>query len=127
VPIIHLGNPQAVHHVNGLTSSEGTAGPKREPIDGHQITEINMPDGVHTLREMVRTIVHRDGVWNAHSDADRPTWVHCSDPALEAALIDHWGCRAGGPDDYMARLDELHLAPRRDAVVCDDAGEGDTE
>lgn len=117
MPVIHLGNPQAVHHGD------------RQPLEGHQITEINLPDWGYTLREQIRTIVHRDGVWNAHSDADRPTWVHCSDPALEAALIDHWGCRAGGPDDFMDRLDELHLMPRRDAVTPsgDDAGEGDSE
>ena len=109
MPVIHLGNPQAVHH------TPGEQGPERQPLEGHQITEINLPDGVYTLREQLRTITHRDGVWAAHSDADRPTWVHCSDPELEAALIEHWGCRAGGPDDYLDRLEELHLAPRRDS------------
>lgn len=113
--IIHLGNPQAVHRDS------------REPLEGHQITEINLPDGVYSLREAVRTITHRDGVWPAHSDADRPTWVHCSDPELEAALVDYWGCRVGGPDDYLDRLDELHLLPRRDVTMssAEEVGSGD--
>lgn len=109
MPIIHLGNTQAVHHVVGASGEA-----ERTPLDGDQVTEINLPDGVYTLREQLRTVVHRDGIWPAHSDADRPSWVHCSDPVLEAALMDHWGCRAGGPDDFMHRVDELHLMPRRD-------------
>lgn len=117
MPIVHLGNPQAVHHVRPSPESEA----QREPLSDHQITEINLPDGVYTLREQIRTITHRDGVWAAHSDADRPTWVHCSNPELEAALIDFYGCRAGGPDDYLDRFDELHIKPRRD-----DQGNGES-
>jgi hypothetical protein len=109
MPIIHLGNSQAVHHVVGASGEA-----ERTPLEGDQVTEINLPDGVYTLREQIRTVTHRDGIWPAHSDADRPSWVHCSDPELEAALMDYWGCRAGGPDDFMHRLDELHLVPRRD-------------
>lgn len=94
MPIVRLGNHAALH--NGRV------------VPGQQVTTVHVPD-VDSHHDRMRTITHPDGLWNAVSDHDSPAWVCCDDEELEAALAAHYGCRVGGPDDYLEHVDELKV------------------
>lgn len=71
---------------------------KFRPIEGQQITTINVPDGTPFL-EALTTVVARNGVWNYHSD-EPPAWVESNDAELESAIAKHYGCAIGMPEDW---------------------------
>jgi hypothetical protein len=126
MPIVHLGNPQPVHHLPGERLPDGSKSDElqRLPLEGHQITTINLPP-TYTQREMIRTVTHRDGVWPKHSDADRPTWVEAEDRELEAALCEYFNAptlrqylaEAHGMPAVHAAQSEPYLLPHPDEVA----------
>lgn len=90
--VVRLGNPRAV-----------VAG-SRVPL-GEQVTTVSIPDS-YTLDEKLRTVMHADGVWPAHSEAPGPSWVESDDEELSAALAAHYGCPIGRPDTEEGESDE---------------------
>lgn len=102
--IIWLGNHQAVDHLPGtdedgtpVIDSRGERVLVRTPIDGKRYTRVEPPDGI-SFAELVTTLVHPDGVWAKHSDAETPAWVASTDPALSARLGALWGCEVREPE-----------------------------
>lgn len=79
---VHLGNPAPLD-----------AG---RPIPGPQVTTAFVPT-TYTESEQLRTIVHDDGIWPAHSSAPAPSWVDADDANLAEALSNHYGCPVGRP------------------------------
>ncbi len=84
--VVRLGNPRAV------------ASGSRVPL-GEQVTTVSIPGG-YTAAEQLRSIIHQDGVWAAHSEAPGPSWVESDDDELAAALAVHYGCPIGRPEDW---------------------------
>ncbi len=69
-------------------------------LEGSWVTKIPFFDE-DPLESRVRTITHPDGLWARESSAP-PAWVECDDPDLLAALVVHYGCPVGQPDDSWA-------------------------
>lgn len=88
MPIVRLGNHAAL-----LRGSV---------VDGEQITEMFVSDA-DTLDEQMRTITHKDGLWNVSSAHDKPQWVWSNDETLQSALAEHYGCPTGEPADAVEK------------------------
>lgn len=61
-----------------------------------QVTTVYVPT-TYSESEKLRTIVHADGIWPAHSSAAAPSWVDADDDVLAEALSTHYGCPIGQP------------------------------
>lgn len=93
-PLVWFGNP-APAVVLVRCNADGTV--LTDP-DGREVRERvphHLPDGirwtvvpfmVETVAEFVVLMFSPGGVWQAHSDAPRPSWVYSDDGALTAEL-----------------------------------------
>lgn len=70
----------------------------RMSIPGKQRTEIRPPEDL-TYAELVHDLTHPQGIWQAHSDDDRPAWVASTDPALAGLLGALFGCEVRDVED----------------------------
>lgn len=87
--ILHLGNPQAISLVEE-EDDQGYPVRTRNAIEGNQITIVKPPKDI-TPWELITTLVHPHGIWNAHSDAEKPVWVSCDDEEYGQMLAKMWG------------------------------------
>jgi hypothetical protein len=88
---VRLGNRAALH--------------QGEILPGNRVTTIPIP-AHDSLTDAMANITKPDALWARSSAAD-PTWVTCDDPALEAALANHYGCPIGEPDTTTESPDGL--------------------
>lgn len=72
-------------------------------VDGPSITLAVVPDS-DTFDEALRTIVHDDGVWRAHSLDPKPAWVEADDDAFARRLAAYYDVPVGRPDDWEDQL-----------------------
>ena len=79
----------------------GNTNPK--DADGPSITTVNVPD-TDTPDEALRSIVHDDGLWSAHSLDQKPAWVEADDPTFARRLAAYYDVPVGRPDDWEAQL-----------------------
>lgn len=103
MPVVQLGNV-AVREVIGA-DDDGT--PIHRRYTGQSTTTITLPQDEEgwTHEERVRTVVHEDGHWRAHSSRP-PAWVECSDdPDLESAFAEHWECPVGRPAGWVDSIE----------------------
>lgn len=70
----------------------------RIAIPGKQRTEIRPPDGL-TYAELVHDLTHKQGIWQAHSDAATPAWVASTDPKLATLLGALFDCEVRDVED----------------------------
>jgi hypothetical protein len=93
VTVVYLGNR---HAVETIRDEDGT--PQRRVMSpAKRCTTVVLPAGT-TLFDAAHDIVHSRGVWQAHSDADKPAWVASTDPDLAKLLASHWGTELRDPD-----------------------------
>lgn len=71
--------------------------------DGPSITLIAVPD-TDTADEALRTVIHDDGVWAAHSHDPKPAWVEADDPGFARRLAAYYDVPVGRPDDWEAQV-----------------------
>jgi hypothetical protein len=105
MPVVHLGNV-AVREVIG---ADHDGAPIHRRHRGQSTVDMVLPSDEErwTHDERVRTATHPDGHWSQLS-SQPPAWVACDeDPALEAALAEHWGCPQGRPDGWFDHLEEI--------------------
>ncbi len=110
--VVYLGNRQAIQVLEDPDDAEAAAREERavarlrSPIAGKRRTTVLFPVGT-TLMDAAAQITHGQGVWQAHSDADKPAWVASTDPALAQLLGAHFGCEVREPlHDGEPRTDE---------------------
>lgn len=77
----------------------GNTNPIGLPPGSRSITLVVVPDS-DTADEALRTIVHQDGVWAAHSTDPAPAWVEADDAAFGRRLAAYYGVPVGRPDDW---------------------------
>lgn len=87
MPVVRLGNTACLDR-----DSSGAV------LGGNRVLDVTILDEDDTSTRM-RTLTHEDGIWPRHSSAPA-AWVESDDPALEAALSDHFGCPVGCPDGW---------------------------
>lgn len=104
MPVVRLGNV-AVREVIGA-DPDGT--PIHRRYSGQSTCTMTLPndDDQWTHDERVRTIVHADGHWAAHSSRP-PAWVESDDEELQTYLAEHWGCPVGRPDGWVDQLEVI--------------------
>jgi hypothetical protein len=85
--VVYLGNRSAVDVVSGT----------RIPLPGKRCTTVRIPPGTSLLQAAYDVTHSTHGVWQAHSDADRPAWVASTDPALAQMLAAHFRCELRDP------------------------------
>lgn len=82
--LVWFGNPAAVEIRTVEVMPDGRERRARIPLDGDRWTV--MPFLAATVAEFVALLLHPDGIWAAHSNAPRPSWVASDDDALAAEL-----------------------------------------
>lgn len=88
--VIYLGNRDAIEVVPAL-GPDGEPARERRQLPGKRVTIVKPPPDL-TFRELLHDLTHPDGIWAAHSDAEAPAWVACTDAALGARLAAFYGC-----------------------------------
>lgn len=104
MPFVRLGNV-GVREVIGA-DDDGT--PIHRRYTGQETTVMGFPtdeDG-WTHDERVRTVVHADGHWSAHSSKS-PAWIESDDPDLQAAMAEHWACPVGEPAGWTNHIEAI--------------------
>jgi len=104
MPVVRLGNV-AVREVIG---ADPDGAPIHRRYSGQSVCTMTLPndDDQWTHDERVRTVVHADGHWAAHSSAP-PAWVESDDEELQATLAEHWGCPVGEPAGWVNHLEVI--------------------
>lgn len=104
MPIVQLGNV-AVREVIGA-DSDGT--PIHRRYRGQSTTTINLPADEEgwTDAERIRTVLHDDGHWRAHS-SQPPAWVESDDELLQNAIAAQWGCPVGRPSGWSDQIEVI--------------------
>jgi hypothetical protein len=104
MPEVRLGNV-AVREVIG---ADHDGAPIHRRHSGQSTTVIHLPSDEEnwTHDERVRTVVHDDGHWRAHSSKP-PAWVESDDPQLQAELAAHFGCPIGRPSGWTDQITEV--------------------
>lgn len=101
MPQVLLGNASVIVPELGAqgTVNDAIITAQPRPELGQQITTIHPPVGA--VEDQIAEIAT---AWRSHS-AGFPAWVESDDPALEAALAEHFGCPVGCPvshDEWKA-------------------------
>ena len=104
MPVVRLGNV-AVREVIG---ADPDGAPIHRRYSGQSVCTMTLPndDDQWTHDERVRTVVHADGHWAAHSAAP-PAWVESDDEELQATLAEHWGCPVGEPAGWVNHIEVI--------------------
>lgn len=105
--VVYLGNRNTIQILEDpehpgdpakSTRSKVTTAPKKN------ITAINLAPGLSLLEAAVQITHTTQGVWQAHSDDDKPAWVASTDAGLARVLSDHWGgIEVRDPDHELAQ------------------------
>lgn len=119
--VVYLGNRDAIEVLADPDDDHETAAAEerairriRQPLPaGKRCTTVVLAAGLPLL-QAAHDITHPErGVWQAHSDADKPAWVASTDPALAQILAAHWGCELRDPEPADTALVQ-ELAELRD-------------
>ena len=113
--VVYLGNRNAVQSVEHPDHPGDPSKATREPLTGaprKNITAITLAPGLPLLEAAVQITHPVQGVWQAHSDDDRPAWVASTDSGLARVLSDHWGgIEIRTPDHDLAAAALTGAAP----------------
>ncbi len=97
--IVYLGNRNGIEVLPDPDKDDGStirqkiaAGPKK------RCTTIVLAPGITLLEAAVQITDTARGVWQAHSDDDKPAWVASTDPALAQLLAAQYGCEVRDPE-----------------------------
>lgn len=90
---VYLGNHQAVEVLHVEDGDGKIVGETRTPVDGKLCHVFTVPAEMPFLEAVTNMI----GAWRYHSDG-QPMWVASTDPAIAAALSEHYGCPIREPE-----------------------------
>lgn len=93
--IVQFGNT-AAHERVGVDEH---GAPIMQDVPSPTVTTFTIPDEVYTSAEIMRTLTHADGSWDAHSSTS-PAWVESNDADLAQSLGYFYGCPVGRPADW---------------------------
>lgn len=92
--VVYLGNRNGIQIIEDPDHPGDPSKATREPIPNaptKNLTGIVLAPGLSLLEAAVQITHQSQGVWQAHSDDDRPAWVASTDAGLARVLSDHWG------------------------------------
>lgn len=105
--VVYLGNRNAIQILENPEHPGDPAHATREQIAGapkKNLTAVTLAPGLSLLEAAVQITHPVQGVWQAHSDADKPAWIASTDPGLARVLSDHWGgIETREPDHELAQ------------------------
>lgn len=92
--VVYLGNRNAIQTIEHPDHPGDPEHATREPVPGaprKNITAVTLSPGLSLLEAAVQITHPVQGVWQAHSDDDKPAWVASTNSGLARVLSDHWG------------------------------------